>query len=121
MEFEGNKDKVDAAKVEPMLEKVEQWKKQHGDVYQVTGETDNGEEMVYYFRKPDRPDLSRFSKELAKDMYKATNNLVFGTLLYPATELLRKQVDEKPGLVLALGAELQKIIGSNQDFLSKKL
>jgi len=106
-------------------EQIEQWKKEYGDVYQLTGDVDTEEDLgasqVFYFRKPGRKDLSRFVKEMAKDMYKATNNLVYGCLLYPSADVVRKMAEEKPGLILALGGELQKIIGSSQDFLSKKL
>jgi hypothetical protein len=106
----------------PNEEQIKEWKQQYGEVYEISGEPeDAGEPMTFYFRKPGRADLSRFAKEVAKDMLKATNNLVFGCLLHPGPEVLRKMVDEKPGLVLALGAELQKIIGSSQDFLSRRL
>jgi hypothetical protein len=102
-------------------ENIDQWKSQHGDVYQVKGENEQGEEIICYFRKPGRADLARFTQELTRDMFKATNNFVFNCLLHPDPEVLRKMADDKPGIILALGGELQKIIGSSQDFLSTKL
>jgi hypothetical protein len=106
----------------PNEDKIQEWKQQYGEVYEIASDVDDaGEPMTFYFRKPGWADLSRFAREVAKDMLKATNNLVFGCLLHPSPDVLRKQVEEKPGLILALGAELQKIIGANQDFLSRKL
>jgi len=117
--FDADVNEVNKAEVNEEL--VQQWKQQHGDVYKLSGEDDDGKAMAFYFRKPGRSDLSRFTKEVTKDMMKATNNLVFGCLLFPSPDVLRKMAENKPGIVLALGGELQKIVGSNQDFLSEKL
>lgn len=102
-------------------ELVKQWKQQYGGVFRLVGEDDDDQPMTFYFRKPERADLSRFTKEVMKDMLKALNNLVFGCLLFPSAEVLKRMVGNKPGLVVPLGNELQKIVGSNQDFLSEKL
>ena len=96
-------------------------KSKYGEVYCLSGEVEDDKTEKYYFRKPERKDLSRFTQELSKDLFKATNNLVFGCLVYPEPEVLRKKADEKPGIILPLGAELQKIVGSGVDFLSSKL
>ena len=100
-------------------EQIEKWKQEHGDVYRI--ESDDELMPVCYFRKPGRADMSRLSKEGVKDIYKSMNNLMFGCLLYPAPDVARRAVEEKPGLVLSIGGELQKIVGVTQDFLSTKL
>jgi hypothetical protein len=100
---------------------IEQWKQQYGDVYEIRDDGFDGEQLLFYFRKPGRPQLSRFTKEAMKDAFKAVNNLVFGCLLHPSEEVVRRLFDEKPGLAIAVGNELQRIVGTNQDFLSRKL
>lgn len=101
---------------------IEQWKQQYGDVYEIAddgfGET---EPLTFIFRRPGRPQLSRFTKEAMKDAYKAMHNLVYGCLLYPSEERVKQLFEDKPGLAIAVGNELQRIVGTNQDFLSKKL
>lgn len=105
------------------LEQIENWKEEYGDVYKLTGEPENegDQPLEYYFRKPGRAHLSRLSKELMKDALRAMENLVVGCLLHPSEEVLRAQLQKRPGVVVALGGELQKIIGTNQDFFTKKL
>ncbi|WP_027364023.1 DUF6848 family protein [Desulfotruncus alcoholivorax] len=101
-------------------EQIEKWKQEHGDVYKIEGDEDSLL-PVCIFRKPGRPDLSRFTKESLKDVYKSMNNLVYGCLLYPSADVVRKAAEEKPGIIIAYGGELQKIVGVTQDFLSTKL
>lgn len=96
-------------------------KSKYGEVYCLSGEVEDGVTENYYFRKPERKDISRFAQEVSKDILKATNNFVFGCLVHPDPEVLRKKVDERPGIIIPLGAELQKIVGSNVDFLSSRL
>lgn len=100
---------------------LEEWKKKYGDIYRVTGELDDETSLEFIFRKPARKDLARFAQEMQKDLIKATNNLVYNCLLYPDASVVQKMVEEKPGMILALGGELQKLIGSNIDFLSTRL
>ena len=102
-------------------ETIDQWKQQYEEVYEMTGELEDYSEIKVYFRKPKRADSSRLIKETMKDPERAVNNLVFSCLLYPAPDDLKKEIEKKPGLILVLGNELQKLIGSNIDFLSKKL
>jgi hypothetical protein len=106
----------------PTEEQIREWKERHGEVYEIRGEVeDGGGDQVFYFRKPGWADLSRFAREVTRDLLKAANNLVYGCLLHPAPEVLRRMVDEKPGLIMGLAGELQKIVGSSQDFLARKL
>lgn len=102
-------------------EMIEQWKKENEEVWEMTGELDDYREVKVYFRKPKRADTSRLIKEIAKDPERAVNNLIFGCLLYPPADELKKEIEKRPGLIMVLGNELQKLIGSNVDFLSKKL
>jgi len=102
-------------------EKAQELKDKYGDVYRLSSENDEGDMLYFYFRKPTRPDLARFAQELSKDLLKSTNNLVYGCLVAPDVEEVKKMAVEKPGMILALGGELQKLIGSNMDFLAEKL
>lgn len=106
---------------EALKNQQEEWKKKYGDIYRVTGELDDETSLEFVFRKPARKDLARFAQEMQKDLIKATNNLVYNCLLYPDASVVQKMVEEKPGMILALGGELQKLIGSNIDFLSTRL
>lgn len=99
-------------------EQIEQWKKEHGEIHEIS---DADGELKIIVRKPTRGDMSRFTKEVSKNVFNATNNLVLGCLVYPKQEDLRKLIDEKPGLVLTLGGEIQQLAGASQDFLSRKL
>ncbi|MDQ7790055.1 MAG: hypothetical protein U1D96_05405 [Eubacteriales bacterium] len=106
----------------PDPKQIEEWKKEYGEVYELSADTDDSDQpQQYYFQKPGRKHLSRLSKELMKDAFRGMENLVFGCLLHPSEEVLRAELQKKPGLVIALGGELQKIIGTNQDFFTKKL
>jgi len=101
---------------------IEQWKQQYGDVYEIKDDGFSEDEMpTFYFRRPGRPQLSRFTKEAMKDAYKAMHNMVYGCLLYPSEERVKQLFEDRPGLAIAVGNELQRIVGTNQDFLSKKL
>lgn len=106
----------------PTEEQLENWKSQYGDVYELTGETEDGSQSYYFiFRKPGRAALSRFAKQVMSDALKAMQNLVFDCLLYPDQDAVRKLFDEKPGMAISVGSELQKIVGTNQDFFVKRL
>lgn len=114
----------------PTEEQLKTWKSQYGEIYELTGDIDdddrshNGKEpAVYYFifRKPGRAALSRFAKQVMSDALKAMHNLVFDCLLYPDQDAVRKLFDEKPGMAISVGSELQKIVGTNQDFFVKRL
>lgn len=100
---------------------IDELKNQYGEIHCLSGETEDREELNLYFRKPARKDLSRFASEYNKDIMKAANNLVFGCLVYPDVETVRKLIDDKPGLISPLATELNKIVSGNIDFLSKKL
>jgi len=50
------------------------------------------------------------------DALKAMHNLVFDCLLYPDQDAVCKFFDEKPGTAVSVDSELQKIVGTNQDF-----
>ena len=101
------------------------WKRQYGEVYEISAENDleqeKNEPLIFFFKKPSRPNLSRYIKEAMKNAYKAMYNLTFDCLLYPDRDAVSKLVQEKPGLIIAIGNELQEIIGVNQDFFSRKL
>lgn len=101
---------------------LEDWKKQYGDVYKIENEPEDGEEpLKFYFKKPQRQHFSRFIKESMKDAYKAMRTMVDDLALYPSPEVRNKLFEEKPGLVVAVGNELNKIIGVSQDFLTSKV
>lgn len=106
----------------PTEEQLEAWKGQHGDVYELTGETEDGSQSYYFaFRKPGRAALSRFAKQVMGDALKAMHNLVFDCLLYPDEVEVQRLFNERPGLAISVASELQKIVGTNQDFFVKRL
>lgn len=112
----------------PDLEtKKQEWKAQHGDVYElIAEETDeNISELgntTIYCKAPGRVELARFVKDAATgDALKAQNNFFFGCLLYPDAEVIKRISDKKPGIVIALGNKLQELTGINQNFTMRKL
>ncbi len=106
-------------------EQIKQWKAEHGDIYKLSGEIQDDKDSfvlhTFYFKKPGRVQLSRFAKEAMSDALKAQNNLIFDCRLYPDETVIRELFEKQPGLIMSLGAELVKIVGMNQDFLSEKL
>ncbi|MDK2903504.1 MAG: hypothetical protein PWQ93_1423 [Clostridiales bacterium] len=105
-----------------MDERIEQWKQQYGEVYAVTPDQEDDEKIVtFYFKKPKRQHIAKFAKDIMNDAYKAMYNLISECVIYPDIEAVNSMFEEKPGLVIAIGGELQKIIGTNQNFTTKKL
>jgi hypothetical protein len=104
-------------------EQIEQWKAQYGEVYKIQTDTDNPNEkpLVFYFQKPARTHFSRFIKDSMKDAYKAMHTMINDLALHPSKEKLAQIFQEKPGLVVAVGNELNKIIGVSEDFLTSKV
>lgn len=116
----------DNKKVTNKLDELKkQWKNQYDEVYEIAAENDlekeDNEPLVFFFKKPGKSNLSRYIKDAMKNAYKAMHNLTFDCLLYPDRDVVSKLIEERPGLIIALGNELQEIIGVNQDFFSKKL
>ena len=107
------------------VEQIASWKQQHGDVIEIQAEESGDPELddlTIFCKKPGRTELSRFIKDAASgDALKAQNNFFFGCLLYPAPDVVKAIVDKKPGLIVALGNELQSLTGINQSFFMKKL
>lgn len=103
-------------------EQVSEAKAKHGEVYLLTGETEDGTDAYEFLvKKPGRAALGRFAKKAMTDALKALHNLVFDCLILPSEEEVRKLFEEKPGMAISVGSELQKIVGTNQDFFVKKL
>ncbi|MCR4442965.1 MAG: hypothetical protein QHH10_12090 [Peptococcaceae bacterium] len=104
-------------------EQIQQWKNQYGEVYKIESEPDGVDDkpLVFYFKKPNRQHFSRFIKDSMKDAFKAMNTMVMDLVLYPSSDKVTELFQEKPGLVVAVGSELTKIVGVSQDFLTTKV
>jgi hypothetical protein len=104
-------------------EQIQQWKNQHGEVIKLESEPENVSDspLVFYFKKPNRQNFSRYIKDTMKDAFKAMNTMVMDLILYPSPEKATELFQEKPGLVVAVGGELCKIVGVSQDFLTTKV
>jgi hypothetical protein len=107
-------------------ELIKGWKERYGEIYELTA--DENEELPELVKlriickTPGRTELARFIKDATvKDALKAQNNFVYGCLLYPDAEVLKQIIDKKPGLIVALGNELQSLTGTSQNFFMKKL
>lgn len=102
---------------------IEVWKQQYEDIYELNADADEGDSPIptFYFRKPGRMQLSRFAKEVMKDALKGMNALVFDCLLFPDRDTVEALFKKKPGLIISLGGELQKLVGTSQDFFVKRL
>src|SRR5690554_4976426 len=82
-------------------EQIEQWKQKHGGVYAL-----EGDELTVYCRQPNRSEMARFVKEMQRDLYRASQNLLVACLLSPSMEELNNLAKDKPGLILSLAGEL---------------
>lgn len=104
-------------------ERIESLKDQYGTIYEIAADVDfdGGKEMVFIFKKPGRSELGRYLKTAMSDAYRAMHNLVFDCLVYPEKDVVVKMVEEEPGLIVALGNELQDLVGINKNFTRKKL
>ena len=124
MIFKKNEIQNENAQIAEVSEEIiEQWKAKHGEVYRIETESDSTTEkpLVFYFQKPSRIHFSRFIKDSMKDAYKAMHTMVHDLALHPSKEKLAQIFQEKPGLVVAVGNELNKIVGVSEDFLTSKV
>ena len=115
-----------AAAPADLTEQVRQWREKFGEVYELKPDVDPEEDqelggISFIFRKPGRVQLSRFAKAVTSDTLKALHTLVFDCLLAPDKERVEDLFGRRPGLIISLGGELQKLIGTNQDFFVKPL
>lgn len=95
---------------------IERWKAQHGEVYAF-----ESDELTVYCRKPGRAELARFTREMQRDLYRASHNLVISVLLHPSAEIVQQVAQRKPGIILSLAGELNDVAGSTVPFSSRKL
>lgn len=105
----------------PAPEEIARWKAEHGEVYEIGTETEDGRRLAFIFKKPGRVALSHFARTATKDTLKALNNLVFDCLLWPSADQVRAIMDEKPGYLIGLGGKLQELTGLNEDFFAGRL
>ncbi|MBE3574539.1 MAG: hypothetical protein IMW99_03655 [Firmicutes bacterium] len=100
-------------------------KAKYGELYRLQTELEDADgrlsELRIYARRPHRVHLSRFTKEATRDTFKALTTLILDTVVWPDKDELARLFEERPGLVISLGAELQHLVGSNQDFLRSRL
>ena len=101
----------------PAPEQIAEWKAKYGKVYKLSAD-DEG--LTLYFRRPSREAFERFAGTLGKP-YKALKTLIFDTLLYPDAEYLNSLFTDEPGLVIAIGNQLQEAVGTSRDFTKSEL
>lgn len=102
---------------------IQDLKDNYGEIYELKSDSADEDYKIkeYVFMKPTRVHLSRFAKGVANDTFKALHTLIMDCLVYPDKGQVQEQLDEKPGLVVSLGGELQKIVGINENFFATKL
>lgn len=107
----------------PTEEQLKEWKAKHGELIIMETEDQGDDDSsipTFVFRRPNRAHVSRFVKTGMSDPAKGLRQLIVDTLLFPGEEVLEKLLSEKPGLMVPLGSELQKAVGSNHDFFVKR-
>ena len=65
--------------------------------------------------------MARFVKEMQRDLYSASQNMLSACLVHPSMDALLAVAKEKPGVILSLAGELNELAGTTTSFLSKKL
>lgn len=118
---------------EPNEEQILQWKAQYGEnsIYRLAApiRADDADEeappeevVVVYCRKPNPVHLSRFTEAaMSKKAFQGLRQLVDDTRLWPAAEAVKKLAEDKPGLILTLGGQLQKLVGIDVNFTVTRL
>lgn len=117
---------------EPSEEQIQQWKGQYGEnsIYRLSAEirTSDDDEappeetLVVYCRRPNPQHLSRFTEAaMSKKAFQGLRQLVDDTRLWPAADVVKRLADERPGLILTLGGQLQKLVGIDVNFTVTRL
>lgn len=107
---------ADELKKDVTEEQIKQWKAQHGDVFVL-----ESDDLTVYCRRPRRDEMARFAKELQRDLYRASHNLLVSCRLHPDMQVISQMAEAKPGVILSLAGELSELAGANISFLSRKL
>ena len=92
-------------------QQIEQWKQQHGEIYLL-----EGDDLAVYCKKPGRPVMARFVKEMQRDLYSASQNMLSACLVHPSMDALLAVAKEKPGVILSLAGELNELAGTTTSF-----
>lgn len=85
-------------------------------------ELQGDDDRVFYFKKPGKSDLDRYlALVMKKKLAQASQNLVIDLAVYPNKDELTQQMNDRPGLMVALSNALQSAVGLNEEFSIKKL
>jgi len=95
---------------------VEELKKKHGKIYEVTTEIEpEGEyetlELTYYFTKPKAASFNRYVKEVSKDAIRAMNNFVRDNIVEEQLADVEEKLEKYPALSLGVGEKLLTMLG----------
>ena len=107
---------ADELKRDVTEEQIKQWKAKHGEVFAL-----ESDDLTVYCRKPGRVEMARFAKELQRDLYRASHNLLVSCRLHPDMDVINAVAESRPGVILSLSRELSELAGANVAFLSRKL
>lgn len=111
---------------EPGTDQIEAWRRQYGVGNIIRLEADlepdevGAKQLVVYCRKPNPQHLNRFTKTVQSDSYRGLREMVFDTLLWPDADTLKATFERLPGLVVGIGTELQRVLGTNTGFTTKR-
>lgn len=102
-------------------QRIEALKAKHGDIYLLTADMEEEGTLEVVVRKPGRPQFGRFAEEVARDTYRAMNNLFFECLVEPEADRMRGLFERYPGLLMSLANRLLSLAKANLQVLEKKL
>jgi len=107
---------TDSNPQKPSDSKIEEWKKVHGEIFEVMAGDD-----IYYFRGPTRPEFKMYFDSLIDSRYDAHMRLLSGCMLYPPIHEYQAKVEKKPALVAVMSSKTEEIFGTNVDVSVKKM
>lgn len=103
----------------------EEMKQKYGKVYgiKITMDIDDEttESKEYVFKKPTAQSFDRLTKTLANSTMKAATAFVLDNIVDEQREMLQKDIEDFPGIPLALNDKLTGMLGLSKDVTVKKL
>ncbi|NUN13495.1 MAG: hypothetical protein HUU55_07655 [Myxococcales bacterium] len=105
--------------------KVNEWKAQHGSIYELCREDcadiPTIAETRFVVRKPTRVEINRLAKHAQNDLTAANQNLLLDITLHPGRAELDGLFRDMPMLAASLMNGLDKIIGTAANFTARPL
>lgn len=105
-------------------EKIEELKAANtGQLHELSGEDDDGNEYAMVSKSPTRPEWDRFQADILDDdrRHLGMRNLVTGCVVWPDKKELKEMLNEHPGLIQSFGKQIVTLSKARMEVTAKKL